>query len=45
MVAKSEDRIKFEHHQNPYNLTWLAVYARMRQKGESLEEAMSYPAK
>ena len=30
---------------NPYNLTWKAVESRIRNKGLSLEEAMSYPAR
>lgn len=41
----NQDRVDFENHENPYNLIWETVKYRMKQKGENLDKAMSYPAR
>ena len=41
-MRKSENKIKFDNHPNPYNLEWKTIRGRIY-KGETLEKAMSYP--
>ena len=43
-VKKTKERIEFESRENPLNLEWFTVRNRLV-KGESIEQAMSYPLK
>lgn len=44
MPAKSQNRIKFENHPNPFNLKWAQVKYRIK-SGKTFEEAINSPIK